>query len=99
MITFPSLAMCSGSNPRISQIPRTSSRTGTSFSRNSMRQPDCSAISARIAPRPPRVGSRMQWMLGLASRIVPMRPLRGAESERISEMTPSSLRLLRTAAP
>ena len=66
-ISLPSLATYSGSRPRNSQAASTCGRTGMAASWITMPQPDCAASSLSVVARPPRVGSRRQWMPGTAS--------------------------------
>ena len=48
-----------------------------------MPAPDCEASSFSVVARPPRVGSRRQWMPGTAATIAATRPCSAAVSERI----------------
>jgi hypothetical protein len=61
-----------GIEARISQIPRTASRTGIAPSRRVTRRPACWASSARIAPRPPRVAVRAYSGCGGSPRGSPL---------------------------
>src|SRR5437660_906679 len=79
--SLPSLAMVSGSRPRISQAPRTPSCTGMARSSSAIETSEPRAISFKVVATPPRVGSFRQWMPSpAAARSAATRVWRGAVS-------------------